>query len=150
MTLATPDKETMDILLDLGGEKLKICYQCGTCTGVCPWNLVRDFSVRKIIHQEQLGLVDFENEDTWTCATCGACVLRCPRGVEIIDAMKAIRKVVSEMGAGKVPDSLRISIKNIVYGMIRKRITAPTRNTWLYPILSANMAPAAPPQMLPA
>jgi Fe-S oxidoreductase len=113
MTLATPDKETMDILLDLGGEKLKICYQCGTCTVVCPWNLVRDFSVRKIIHQAQLGLVDFEDEDIWTCATCGACVLRCPRGGETIDVMKAIRKVVSEMGAGKVPDSLRISIKNI-------------------------------------
>jgi heterodisulfide reductase subunit C len=92
MTLATPDKETMDILLDLGGEKLKICYQCGTCTAVCPWNLVRDFSVRKIIHQAQLGLVDFEDEDVWTCATCGACVLRCPRGGETIDVMRAIRK----------------------------------------------------------
>lgn len=113
MSLSTPDKETVDILLELGGEKLKICYQCGTCTGTCPWNLVRSFNVRRMMHQAQLGLVDFEDEDIWTCATCGACVKRCPRGGEIIDVMKAIRKVVSEIGAGKVPDSLRISIKNI-------------------------------------
>jgi len=65
------------------------------------------------MHQAQLGLIDFEDENTWACATCGACVKRCPRGVEIIDVMKAMRKVVAEVGAAKVPDSLRISIKNI-------------------------------------
>ncbi len=95
MSLRTPDKETVDILLELGGEPLKICYQCGTCTGTCPWNLVRSFAVRRLMHRAQLGLVDFEDEDIWTCATCGACVKRCPRGVEIIDVMKAIRKVVT-------------------------------------------------------
>jgi Fe-S oxidoreductase len=66
-----------------------------------------------MMHQAQLGLVDFEGEDIWTCATCGACVKRCPRGVEIIDVMKAMRKVVAEVGVAKIPDSLRISVKNI-------------------------------------
>ena len=32
----------------------------------------------------------FESEDLWLCATCGNCVQRCPRGVEIIDVMRAI------------------------------------------------------------
>jgi Fe-S oxidoreductase len=115
MSLATPDRETLDILLDLGAEKLKMCYQCGTCTGTCPWNMVKSFIVRKLMHQAQLGMVDFENEDIWTCATCNACVKRCPRGVEIIDVMKAMRRVIAEIGAGKVPDSLRLSMKNIAY-----------------------------------
>ena len=61
----------------------------------------------------QLGLIDFGDEDLWTCATCGACVKRCPRGVANIDVMRALRKVVSEVGAAKVPDSLRLSVKNI-------------------------------------
>ncbi len=113
MSLTTPDRETVDILLELGGEPLKICYQCGTCTGTCPWNLVRSFAVRRLMHRAQLGLVDFEDEGIWDCATCGACVKRCPRGVEIIDVMEAMRKVVAEVGAAKVPDSLRISVKNI-------------------------------------
>jgi len=98
---------------EVGGEALRQCYQCGLCTGTCPWNLVKSFPTRKLIHQAQLGVVDFEGEDTWTCATCRACVVRCPRGVAIIDIMKALRNIVVEMGAGHMPDSLRVTLKNI-------------------------------------
>jgi len=113
MTAISPDKETVDILLELGGETFKTCYQCGTCTGTCPWNMVTSFLVRKIMHRAQLGLIDFGDEEIWTCATCGACVKRCPRGVEIIDVMRSFRKVVAEMGVAKVPESLRVTVKNI-------------------------------------
>ena len=113
MTTTTPDREIVDLLVELGGDSFKMCYQCGTCTGTCPWNMVRSFLVRRLMHRSQLGVVDFEAEDIWTCATCGACVKRCPRGVKIIDVMRAMRKVVAEMGVAKVPDSLRLSVKNI-------------------------------------
>jgi len=83
------------------------------CTGSCPWNLVRNFVVRRIMHQGQLGLIDFESEEIWMCATCRACVQRCPRGVEIIDIMRAMRRAIVEFGIAGIPDSLRISIKNI-------------------------------------
>jgi Fe-S oxidoreductase len=109
----TPVKEAVDIIKEEGGEILKLCYQCGTCTASCPWNLVRSFIVRRIMHQGQLGLIDFENEEVWLCATCGACVQQCPRSVEIIDIMRALRRVVVEVGIAKVPDSLRITVKNI-------------------------------------
>ncbi|MCL0104505.1 (Fe-S)-binding protein [Dehalococcoidia bacterium] len=113
METLVPFKEAVDVVLEAGGEPLRTCYQCGLCSGTCPWNLVRSFIVRRIIHQAQLGLVDFESEEVWQCATCGACVKRCPRGVEIIDIMRALRKVIAEVGVAKVPDSLRISVKNI-------------------------------------
>ena len=113
MTSVTPLKEVVDIVNEEGGEILKLCYQCGTCTAVCPWNKVRDFIVRRIMHQGQLGLIDFEDEAVWLCATCNNCVKRCPRGVEIIDVMRALRRAVTELGIAKVPDSLRITIKNI-------------------------------------
>lgn len=111
--VVTPYREAADIIREEGGEILKLCYQCGMCTSTCPWNTVRSFLVRQIIHQAQLGLPDFEAEDMWLCATCKACVDRCPRGVEIIDVWRALRKVIVEMGAGKVPDSLRLVMKNI-------------------------------------
>lgn len=114
--LLEPDIETIEVLMEMGGEDkplFNMCYQCGTCTGTCPWNLVKRFIVRKIMHKAQLGLTEFEDEEIWTCTTCGACVARCPRGVEIIDVMKAFRKVVAEMGVGRVPDSLRLAVKNI-------------------------------------
>jgi len=113
MQAVTPLKEAADIVREEGGEILKLCYQCGLCTATCPWNLVRSFLVRRILHQGQLGLADFESEDIWLCATCRACVQRCPRGVEIIDVMRALRRVIVELGVGKVPDSLRLTIKNI-------------------------------------
>ena len=103
----TPSIEAAEIIKEEGGEILKLCYQCGMCTSTCPWNLVRSFLVRQIIHQSQLGVPDFEAEDMWLCVTCKACVDRCPRGVGIIDVWRALRKVIAEVGVGKVPDALR-------------------------------------------
>jgi len=113
MQSITPLKEAVDIIKEEGGEILKLCYQCGICTSTCPWNMVRSFLVRRIMHQGQLGLIDFEAEDMWLCVTCKACVDRCPRNVEIIDIMRALRRVVVEVGIAKVPDSLRLAVKNI-------------------------------------
>ncbi len=111
--VVAPSREVADIIREEGGEAFKLCYQCGMCTATCPWNQVRSFIVRRIMHQGQLGLIDFEAEEIWLCATCKACVDRCPREVEIIDVWRALRKVIVEVGAGKVPDSLRVVVKNI-------------------------------------
>jgi len=58
MEVLSPYKEATDVILEAGGEPLKLCYQCGLCTGVCPWNLVRSFIVRRLIHEAQLGATD--------------------------------------------------------------------------------------------
>jgi Fe-S oxidoreductase len=113
MMMATPFQEAVETILEAGGEPLQLCYQCGLCTAVCPWNLVKSFIVRKIIAQSELGLVDFEAEEPWLCTSCHACVDQCPRGVEIIDIMRALRRAMVELGFGYVPDSLRLSLKNI-------------------------------------
>ncbi len=94
MGAVNPFKEATEMFLEAGGEALQACYQCGLCTGACPWNLVREFHVRELIHTTQVGLLtEVDGEDNWLCATCGACVARCPRGVAIIDIMRAIRRV---------------------------------------------------------
>lgn len=113
MAVVNPYKEAVEAVIEAGGEPLKACYQCGICTGICPWNLVTSFGVRRIIHQTQLGLIDFDNEEIWLCATCRACVQRCPRGVNIIDIMRALHRVIVDLGVGGIPDSLRITAKNI-------------------------------------
>ncbi len=113
MDILSPYKEGSEVIIEVGGEPLKLCYQCGLCTGSCPWNLVRHFDVRKMIHEAQLGITDFAHENVWLCAACGACVERCPRGVEIIDIMRALRRAVVTLGVGNVPDALKMSVKNI-------------------------------------
>ncbi len=105
MAVINPFAEAAEAVIEAGGEALKSCYQCGLCTGACPWNLVRSFLTRRLIHGAQLGLVELESEDVWLCATCGACVEQCPRGVEIIDIMRALRRIGSQWTAS--PKSLR-------------------------------------------
>jgi Fe-S oxidoreductase len=93
------------------------CFQCGTCRAVCPYTRVttdvNGLSARRMLHEAQLGLTDFESEEIWTCTTCAACVKQCPRGVEIIDFMSNLRRVEVELGVGKIPDSLRRAMTTI-------------------------------------
>ena len=103
MDVLSPYKEAIDVILEAGGDPLKLCYQCGLCTGTCPWNTVRSFMVRRIMHEAQLGATDFAGEDAWICVTCRACVQRCPRGVEIIDVMRAVRRAIVSLGIGVIP-----------------------------------------------
>jgi Fe-S oxidoreductase len=97
-------KVVSDGIKELGGEAFKLCYQCGLCETLCPWNYVRKFFIRKMIHQSQLGVVAFESEDIWLCTTCKRCVDRCPRGVEIIEIMRALRRLM--VPDGIVPASI--------------------------------------------
>ncbi|MFB3886977.1 MAG: (Fe-S)-binding protein [Thermodesulfobacteriota bacterium] len=100
----TPFKVVIDGIKEAGGEADKFCYQCGKCETVCPWNRVRKFFVRRMINQAKFGVVPFESEDLWLCATCRNCVQRCPRGVEIIDVMRAMRRIM--VPDGVVPASI--------------------------------------------
>ncbi len=91
-----PFQEVIDEIKDSGGEIFKLCFQCGLCDAVCPWNKVRNFSMRKLIREATFGLSEIESEDIWRCTTCGKCPDQCPRGVKQIDLSVALRRVASE------------------------------------------------------
>ena len=96
METAAPFIEVIDEIKEAGGEVFKLCYQCGKCDTVCPWNKVRDFSMRKIIREASFGLTEIEGEDIWRCTTCGNCTQQCPRGVKQIEIGVSLRRVASE------------------------------------------------------
>jgi Fe-S oxidoreductase len=104
MEVVSPFKDAIDAIKQAGGEAFKYCYQCGLCDTVCPWNRVRDFSIRGIIRQATFGLPEIEGEDIWRCTTCGNCPQRCPRGVKQIEVGVSIRRIASEYGV--VPDPI--------------------------------------------
>ncbi|MEX1326686.1 MAG: (Fe-S)-binding protein [Desulfobacterales bacterium] len=96
METVAPFIEVIDEINEAGGEVYKLCFQCGLCDVVCPWNKVRNFSMRKIIREAALGLSEVEGEDIWRCTTCGTCPAQCPRGVKQIDVSVALRRLASE------------------------------------------------------
>src|SRR3972149_1891702 len=96
--IVAPSQEIVDLIKDNGGAAFNLCYQCGLCDTVCPWNRVRNFSIRKIIRQAAFGLTEIENEEMWRCTTCGRCPQQCPRGVKIIEVGVALRRIATESG----------------------------------------------------
>ena len=95
METVAPFIEVIDEIKEAGGEAFKLCYQCGLCDVVCPWNRVRTFSIRKIIRQATFGLTEIEGEDIWRCTTCGNCPQHCPRGVKQIEIGVSLRRIAS-------------------------------------------------------
>jgi len=93
---AAPFLEVLDEIKEAGGDIFKMCFQCGLCDTVCPWNQVRQFSMRKLIREASFGLSEVEGEDIWRCTTCGTCPQQCPRGVKQIDISIALRRVATE------------------------------------------------------
>jgi Fe-S oxidoreductase len=91
-----PFKEVIDEIKAAGGEAYRYCFQCGLCDTVCPWNRVRQFSIRKIIREATFGLTEIDGEDIWRCTTCGRCPERCPRGVKQIEVGVSLRRVATE------------------------------------------------------
>ncbi len=96
METVAPFKEVIDEIKEAGGEAFRFCFQCGLCDTVCPWNRVRQFSIRKIIREATFGLTEIDGEDIWRCTTCGRCPERCPRGVKQIEVGVSLRRVATE------------------------------------------------------
>ena len=95
METVAPFIEVIDEIKAAGGEVFKLCFQCGLCDAVCPWNRVRQFSIRKIIRQATFGLTEIDGEDIWRCTTCGNCPRQCPRGVKQIEMGVSLRRIAS-------------------------------------------------------
>lgn len=105
METVAPFKEVIAEVKQAGGDIFKLCYQCGKCDVVCPWNRVRNFSIRKVIREATFGLTEIEGEDIWRCTTCGTCPTHCPRGVKQSDIGVALRRLASSYDV--FPDSVK-------------------------------------------
>ncbi len=98
-------KEVIDEVNANGGDAVSLCYQCGLCDTVCPWNRVTTFSIRKVIREAAFGLSEIEREEIWRCTTCGRCPQRCPRDVRQIEDVVSLRRIAMEYGV--IPPPIR-------------------------------------------
>ncbi|MCA1988001.1 MAG: (Fe-S)-binding protein [Desulfarculus sp.] len=109
----TPFLEVSQAIAAMGSDTLYQCMQCGLCSGLCPWPAVDSpFRTRNLIRMGQMGLEGFESDEIlYACTTCRLCVENCPRGVAIIDVVRAMRAMIAESGGG--PQMLRTIMGSI-------------------------------------
>lgn len=75
-----------------GGERVKLCIQCGSCTASCPNAKEMDYPPRQIIAMVRAGMRDeaLSSNSMWYCASCYLCTVRCPRGIKPTELMHAL------------------------------------------------------------
>ena len=87
------NSEFVKKVVELSGQKLHLCYQCGMCSAGCPMSSSMDIFPNQIIKLAQLGLEEdiSASKTAWLCASCFTCAVRCPRGIDLCRVMEALR-----------------------------------------------------------
>jgi len=101
MSQPLPVEPDLDFIRDLerrGGESLKKCYQCATCSVVCELSPHENPFPRKEMLWSQWGLKDrlMGDPDVWLCFNCNDCSIQCPRGAKPGEVLGAVRASVIE------------------------------------------------------
>ena len=78
-----------------GGEKIKDCIQCGTCSGSCPTSYMMDYTPRRLFAMIRAGLKEevLSSDALWICSSCYQCTVRCPREIKITDVIYALKNL---------------------------------------------------------
>jgi len=85
-----------EIASELGGENIKRCFACGTCSASCPITEIDErFNPRKIIRMALLGMKSqvLSSDFIWICCNCYLCYERCPQDVRFTSIIHAIRNI---------------------------------------------------------
>jgi heterodisulfide reductase subunit C len=72
-----------------GGEGIRLCIQCGTCTASCPNAEKMEHTPSELIAMARAGMRKevLASNAMWFCLSCYMCTVRCPRGIRQTDLM---------------------------------------------------------------
>ncbi len=103
-----------EITSEHGGENIKRCFTCGTCTVICPVFAVEErYDPRKVIRMILLGMKEevLTNDLIWLCSGCYSCHELCPRDVKITSVMAAARNIA--VREGHIPPGIKGSVDEL-------------------------------------
>jgi heterodisulfide reductase subunit C len=84
-----------------GGEGIRRCFACGTCSAGCPVRAINEkYNPRKIIRMVLLGMKKevLSSDFIWLCSTCYSCYDRCPQDVKLVDIMRVLKNMAVKEG----------------------------------------------------
>ncbi len=81
-------------LQDYGAVGAEKCFNCGTCTAMCPLTSDEHPFPRNMIRLAQVGAKEqlLASTDPWLCYYCGDCASTCPKEAEPGETMMALRR----------------------------------------------------------
>ncbi|MDP2430732.1 MAG: 4Fe-4S dicluster domain-containing protein [Pseudomonadota bacterium] len=84
------------------GEWVKMCMQCGLCSGSCPTNFQAgwDHPPQELFMMIRAGKRDevLKSNSMWMCTSCYNCYVRCPRKVPVTHVMHGIAEYAYRIG----------------------------------------------------
>ncbi len=116
------DSFTREICAIPGGEGIRLCIQCGTCTASCPNADKMDYTPAELIAMTRAGMRKevLSSNAMWFCLSCYLCTVRCPRGIKQTDVMHAFESLAVREGlsAGRtLTPAMYRSFNDFVYSL---------------------------------
>lgn len=81
-----------------GGDRIRRCIQCGTCSGSCPVSYAMDIQPRQLVAYFRSGDLEsiLRSRTIWICASCYSCTVRCPSGIKVTDLIYGLKRMALE------------------------------------------------------
>lgn len=82
------------------GQWVKMCMQCGVCSGSCPLGPHWDHPPQEIFMMIRAGKRDdvLQSSSMWMCTSCYNCIVRCPRELPITHIMHGLAHYAHRLG----------------------------------------------------
>jgi quinone-modifying oxidoreductase, subunit QmoC len=82
------------------GEWVKMCMQCGVCSGSCPLGKFWEHPPQEIFMMIRAGKREavLQSESVWMCTSCYNCIVRCPRELPITHIMHGLAHYAQRLG----------------------------------------------------
>lgn len=82
------------------GEWVKMCMQCGVCSGSCPLGKHWAHPPQEIFMMIRAGKREevLASDAMWMCTSCYNCIVRCPREVPITHIMHGLAHYAKRLG----------------------------------------------------
>ena len=95
------------------GDWVKMCMQCGVCSGSCPLGPYWEHPPQELFMMIRAGKRDevLRSEAMWMCTSCYNCIVRCPRELPITHIMHGLASYAHRLGlAPKMNPTRRFSV----------------------------------------